>query len=220
MIRERMGRLLLEAQLVSEGQIQEALEVQRSSGSRLGSILVEMGAVSETTLLEFLSQQYGVPTVELSGSQVEEEVLNLVPFEVAQKYMVVPVRKTHSRLALAMVDPSNMAVIDEMKFRTGTARGADDCDGVRYGDNDPSMVSDKRMVIVLLRSWAKGLWESHRIFLTKVLIQESQLSFQDPSLGELGQSEGFDDLQSCLREALAGLPRRRRASGWPRSSGG
>jgi type IV pilus assembly protein PilB len=119
MIRERMGRLLMEAQLVSEDQIQEALQVQRSNGSRLGSILVEMGAISEATLLEFLSQQYGVPPIDLSCCKIESEVLNLVPIELAQQLMIVPVRQFHSRLALAMIDPSNIAVIDEMKFRTG-----------------------------------------------------------------------------------------------------
>ena len=118
-IRERMGRLLLEAQLVSEDQIQEALQVQRSKGIRLGSILVGMGAVSEAILLEFLSQQYGVPTVDLSCCKIEREVLNLVPIDLAQQYMIVPVRQFRSRLALAMVDPSNIAVIDEMRFRTG-----------------------------------------------------------------------------------------------------
>ena len=205
MIRERVGRLLLEAQLVSEGQIQKALEVQRSSGSRLGSILVEMGAISETTLLEFLSQQYGVPTVELSGSQVEEDVLNLVPFEVAQKFMVVPVRKTHSRLALAMVDPSNMAVIDEMKFRTG----------LRVA---PMIAMESDMAATINRWYrqenghgaspvrGEGPLGQSPPLSPKGADPRNPLSVQGPSLGELGKSEGLDDLQSCLREALAGLP--------------
>ena len=204
MIRERVGRLLMEAQLVSEGQIQEALEIQRSNGSRLGSILVEMGAISETVLLEFLSQQYGVPTVELSGCRVEEEALNLVPFEVAQKFMVVPVHKTHSRLALAMVDPSNMAVIDEMKFRTGLHVA-------------PMIAMESDMVATIDRWYRQENGPRASSVLGKRSLPQSPvspkgvdfgrpLSFQDPSLGELGTSESFDDLQRCLREALDGFP--------------
>ena len=205
MIRERMGRLLLEAQLVSEDHIREALEVQRSSGSRLGSILVQMGVISEAVLLEFLSQQYGVPTVELSGSQAEEEVLSLVPLEVAQKYMVVPVRKTSSRLALAMVDPSNMAVIDEMAFRTGLQVA-------------PMVAMESEMVTTINRWYRQAndqsvssvpggvsLGESPHVSPRRNEASNPSL-FRDSSLDELGQPEGLDELQSCLREALAGLP--------------
>ena len=109
----------MEAQLVSEDQIQEALRIQRANGNRLGSILVERGAISEATLLEFLSQQYGVPHIDLSHCRIEPNVLNLVPIEIAHQYMIVPVRQFRSRLTMAMIDPSNIAVIDEMKFRTG-----------------------------------------------------------------------------------------------------
>ena len=94
MIQERMGQRLLEAQLISEEQIRTALQVQEVSGSRLGSILVEMGAVSESTLLQFLSQQYGVSTIDLSTCQVDPELLTLIPVEMAKKYTVIPVRKT------------------------------------------------------------------------------------------------------------------------------
>ena len=119
MIRERMGQLLLEAQLISEDQIHEALRVQQFSGERLGSILVEMGALSESAFLQFLSHQYGTPTVDLSSYEIGEDLLSLIPFDLAREFLVLPVRKTGSRLSLAMVDPSNVALIDEIKFRTG-----------------------------------------------------------------------------------------------------
>ena len=93
MIRERMGQLLLEAQLVSEDQIHEALRVQQISGERLGSILVEMGVVSESTLLQFLSQKYGVSTVDLSACEIEDDLLTLVPFELAQTTSDCPSKK-------------------------------------------------------------------------------------------------------------------------------
>ncbi len=114
-----MGQLLLEAQLISEDQVRTALQVQEVSGNRLGSILVEMGAVSESTMLQFLSQQYGVSTIDLSTCQVDTELLTLVPLDMAKKYTVVPVRRTGTRLILAMVDPSNTNVLDEIKFLVG-----------------------------------------------------------------------------------------------------
>lgn len=205
MIRERMGRLLVEAQLVSEGQIQEALEIQHSTGRRLGSILVEMGAVSEATLLEFLSQQYGVPTVDLSGREVEEDVLTLVPAELAEQFMIVPVRKTRSRLALAMVDPSNMAVIDEMKFRTGL-----------HVSPMIAMESDMMSAIQRLYRHENGrmvsplMEKSSRHGSSALRDQESPsrgaLPRHGVSVDGIGESESFEDLQSCLRDALSNLP--------------
>lgn len=119
MIRERMGKLLLEAGLVSEQQLSEALQIQGQNKSRLGRILVNMGAISENTLLQFLGQQYGVPTVDMSSVAMDRHVAKIVPGDLAKQYLVVPIRCVGSRLTLAMVDPSNITLIEEIRFRTG-----------------------------------------------------------------------------------------------------
>ncbi|WP_447970478.1 GspE/PulE family protein [Nitrospira sp. M1] len=205
MIRERMGQLLLEAQVVSEEQVRTALQVQELSGSRLGSILVEMGAVSEVTLLQFLSQQYGVSTIDLSTCQVERELLALIPVDVAQKYTVVPVRKTGSRLMLAMVDPSNTSVLDEIKFLVGVhvvpivAMESDIQAAIRrlYRQEERSENSIRDRQEQAVHGAAPGLDSS------RSLPQGANPGY----MGDAGGSmPGFADLQACLNEVTSSLP--------------
>jgi type IV pilus assembly protein PilB len=117
--RERVGHQLVEAKVISSENLTQALEIQQGEGGRLGSIFVRMGVLSEPTLLEFLSQHYGVPTIELSTCSIDDNLRELLPLEVVQQYLVVPVKKTASRITLAMVDPTNSSLLDELRFRTG-----------------------------------------------------------------------------------------------------
>lgn len=119
MIRERVGSQLVEAKVVSSEDLTQALTIQQGEGGRLGSILVRMGVLSKSTLLEFLSQHYGVPTVELSTCSLDRHLLALFPEALVQEHLVVPVKQTASRLTLAMVDPTNSSLLDELRFRTG-----------------------------------------------------------------------------------------------------
>jgi type IV pilus assembly protein PilB len=117
--RERVGHQLVEAKVISSENLTQALAIQQEEGGRLGSIFVRMGVLSEPTLLEFLSQHYGVPTVELSTCSIDDNLSELLPLDVVQQHLVVPVKKTASRLTLAMVDPTNSSLLDELRFRTG-----------------------------------------------------------------------------------------------------
>lgn len=119
MIRERVGHQLVAANVISSEDLTHALAIQDGEGGRLGSIFVRMGVVSEPTLLEFLSQQYGVPTVELSTCSIDDDLREILPLEIIQQYLVVPIKKTASRLTLAMVDPTNSSLLEELRFRTG-----------------------------------------------------------------------------------------------------
>lgn len=119
MNRERVGLQLVDAKVISSDDLSQALEIQQGEGGRLGSILVRMGVLSESTLLEFLSQHYGVSTVELSTCSIDSSLRGLVPYEIVQQHLVLPVRKTTSRLNLAMADPTNGSLLDELRFRTG-----------------------------------------------------------------------------------------------------
>ena len=119
MNRERVGLQLVDAKVISSDDLSQALDIQQGEGGRLGSILVRMGVLSESTLLEFLSQHYGVSTVELSTCSIDESLRGLVPSEIVYQHLVLPVRKTTSRLSLAMADPTNASLLDELRFRTG-----------------------------------------------------------------------------------------------------
>lgn len=114
-----IGEQLVDAQLISSEDLGRALKCQQGAGGRLGSILIRMGVLSESTLLEFLSQRYGVPTVKLSTCSLDESLTNLVPADYMRQHLIWPVKRTASRLSIAMVDPTNSALLDELRFRTG-----------------------------------------------------------------------------------------------------
>ena len=116
---ERLGRLLQTAGLITEEQLQKALLEQKKSGSRLGSTLVKLGLIAEDKLLQFLSRQYGIPSVDLNTLAVDDAIIKLVPTDVVQKYHVIPVKRSGAVLSVAMVDPTDMFAIDDIKFMTG-----------------------------------------------------------------------------------------------------
>lgn len=115
----RLGDMLVKANLISEEQLKKALAQQESQGGRLGSNLVKLGFISEDDITSFLSKQYGVPSINLSHFEIDTAVIKLIPAEIAQKHMVVPINRTGTVLTVAMADPSNIFTIDDIKFMTG-----------------------------------------------------------------------------------------------------
>src|SRR5574337_45782 len=115
----RLGEMLLRAKLITPDQLNEAIALQNSSGGRIGSILVKLKYLSEEAITSFLGRQYGVPPVDLSKATLDPAVLKLVPAEIARKYLLIPLGWTGGTLQLAMVDPSDIVAIDEVRFITG-----------------------------------------------------------------------------------------------------
>ncbi len=118
MVPEKLGKLLLSARLINEEQLQKAMLTQKREGGRLGSILVKFGFLEENKLLAFLSQQYGLPSVDLSKLQIDPTVTKLIPAELVQKHRVIPIKRTGSTLSVAMVDPTDVFALDDIKFMT------------------------------------------------------------------------------------------------------
>ncbi len=119
MLSSTLGKMLINAHLISEDQLQKALLTQQREGGRLGSILIKLGFIDEEKLIRFLSQQYSVPSVNLLSAQIDPAVIKLVPAEVVQKYLVMPIRRSGSTITLAMVDPTDVLAMDDIKFMTG-----------------------------------------------------------------------------------------------------
>jgi type IV pilus assembly protein PilB len=115
----KLGEMLLKAGLISQAQLQEALEAQKKNGGKLGFNLVKMGFVKEDDITQLLSDQYGVPSINLRHFEIDEGVVKLIPSEVSQKYLVVPVNRTGATLTIAMADPTNVFAMDDIKFMTG-----------------------------------------------------------------------------------------------------
>lgn len=115
----KLGEILVRENLISPQHLREALDYQREHGGRLGFNLVKLGLVSDDMITAVLSRQYGIPSVNLDLFQVDESVLRLIPQEVAQKHSVLPLSRVGATLTLAMVDPTNVFAMDDVKFMTG-----------------------------------------------------------------------------------------------------
>ncbi len=116
---ERLGELLVKSNFITSQQLGKALEDQKASGGKLGDSLIRLGLVKEGELVGFLSKQYGMPSVNLAELKISPEVIKIIPNDVAIKYQVIPVSLRNSTLIVAMVDPSNIFAIDDIKFLTG-----------------------------------------------------------------------------------------------------
>jgi type IV pilus assembly protein PilB len=119
MVGNRLGELLVRNKLISEAQLNKALEEQKVQGGRLGASLIKLGFIKEDELAAFLSRQYGVPSINLNEFEIDAGVIRLVPPEVSQKYQIIPINRAGSTLIVAMSDPSNIFAIDDIKFMTG-----------------------------------------------------------------------------------------------------
>jgi type IV pilus assembly protein PilB len=115
----KLGELLLKAQLVSQQQLSKALDEQKSTGGKLGEILQRLGYVTEDDIIECLSHQFGVPSINLRHFEIDETVAKIIPVDLCRKYNVIPVNKTGATLTVAMADPTNIFAMDEVTFMTG-----------------------------------------------------------------------------------------------------
>jgi type IV pilus assembly protein PilB len=119
MANERIGEILVRESIISADQLRQAQSDTRSSGKRLAYSLAKLGILGERELTEFMARQYGVPAISLSEYEIDPEVIQLIPKEVATKHTVIPVQRAGSTLIVAMADPSNIYAIDDLKFLTG-----------------------------------------------------------------------------------------------------
>ena len=116
---DKLGELLIKSGKVSQAQLNEALALQRDQGGRVGTNLVKLGYMTEKQLVDSLSQHFKVPAVDLAGIEVDEGVIKIIPADIARKYTILPVSKTGATVTVAMIDPTNVFAMDDVKFMTG-----------------------------------------------------------------------------------------------------
>jgi type IV pilus assembly protein PilB len=114
-----MGDLLVREKIISAEQLEQALKSQRDSGGRLGSVLVKLGFLNDEDVTNFLSKQYGVPAINLSFFEIDSQVVKLIPYETVKRYQILPLSRVGASLTIAMVDPTNVFAMDDIKFMTG-----------------------------------------------------------------------------------------------------
>jgi type IV pilus assembly protein PilB len=114
-----LGELLLREKVLTPEQLKSALEVQREKSIPLQTAIVSLGLVSEEDMAQALSRQLGYPYIDLDQFEVYPDVVNLIPVDIAKKYLIMPIHRIRSFLTLAMVDPTDLEVIEDIRFRTG-----------------------------------------------------------------------------------------------------
>ena len=115
---KKIGELLVQENKINVEQLEKAKLEQRLMGVRLGSALVKLGYIKENELAEFMGKQFNVAPIDLSAFEVDSDVVKLVPKEVCEKHMVFPVSKAGNTIVIAMADPSNIFVRDDLAFVT------------------------------------------------------------------------------------------------------
>jgi len=116
---QRLGDLLVKEKIITTEQLEQANKVQKEQSCRLGSALVKLGFLSDEDVTNFLSRQYGVPAINLSYFEIDPAVVKLIPFETAKRYQILPLSRVGASLTIAMVDPTNVFAMDDIKFMTG-----------------------------------------------------------------------------------------------------
>src|SRR5215210_1784400 len=115
---ERLGDLLVREGLITREQLEKALQEQKQNGTRVGYNLVKLGFIQETELTKMLARQYRMPAVDLSKFEVDPRIAKLIPSELATKHLVLPLKRDGRTLTVAMANPTNLGVIDDLKFIT------------------------------------------------------------------------------------------------------
>ncbi len=183
----KLGELLVREGLITQPQLNETLDYQRSNGGRLGNCLIKLGFVTDDEITAILSRQYGVPSINLSFFDVDPSVIRLIPIETAQKYQILPLSRLGNTLTLAMIDPTNVFAMDDIKFMTGF-------------NIEPVVASET----ALRESIDKYYGSTHSIELKKVMediaIIDQKLETDETSL-EVAQEEETIDLEGLEQAA-------------------
>jgi type IV pilus assembly protein PilB len=145
-----LGELLIREKLINSDQLKAALDYEKKNKVSIGSALVTLGHISEEEMAQALSRQLGYPYIDLSQFEVYPDVINLIPVDIAKKHMIMPIHRIRSFLTMAMVDPTDLDVIENVRFRTSLSiqpviaseSGINDAINKYYGASDSIRVKE------------------------------------------------------------------------------
>ena len=119
MVRKRIGDLLIDAGMITEAQLEEALAVQKTGKEKLGDVFLQMGYITEQQLIEALEFQLGIPHVQLHRYKIDQTLLGIIPERLAKMHRLLPLKRDGNKLMVAMVDPLDYFAIDDLRMSTG-----------------------------------------------------------------------------------------------------
>ncbi len=187
----QLGRLLVNAGLISEDQLSKALEEQKKTAEKIGSILIKLDYIDEDTLLKFLSKQFRVPSISIEPHDVDPDVIKLIPPDLANRYEVFPIRRKGRTLILGMVNPGDITAIDAVKFATGL-------------EVEPVVIAHSKMK-TLLEKFYKVTKEIRSVSDVEEPEEEEFFDFEDDAEIELEEEEEEEDISSASAQPVIKL---------------
>jgi type IV pilus assembly protein PilB len=182
---QRLGDLLVKEKIITPEQLEQATKAQKEQSCRLGSALVKLGFLTDEDVTNFLSRQYGVPAINLSYFEIDPAVVKLIPFETAKRYQILPLSRVGASLTIAMVDPTNVFAMDDIKFMTGF-------------NIEPVVASESSILAGIDKAYGATKEED----LETVMQSMSELNDEDVELGEQTEQElGLSELEKAADEA-------------------
>lgn len=115
----RIGDLLMQYGIITEGQLREALTEQKKDGGKIGEVLIDLGYVTQQNINEVLEYQLGIPFVDLDEYEISKEATKTITESLAKRHILIPIRITETDLYVAMEDPLNIFAIDDVKIFSG-----------------------------------------------------------------------------------------------------
>lgn len=116
MARRLLGQILKDKNLITEPQIQQALSIQKNQGGAIGKIFIDQGWVSDQEVLFALGEQFGMTAINLDEKELDTDIIKKVPYSMANIYRVIPVSFRDDVLTIAMADPMNVQVLDDLRM--------------------------------------------------------------------------------------------------------
>src|SRR5579885_311764 len=182
---QRLGDLLVKEKVITPEQLAQATKVQKETNCRLGSALVKLGLLTDEDVTNFLSRQYGVPAINLSYFEIDPAVVKLIPFETAKRYQILPLSRVGASLTIAMVDPTNVFAMDDIKFMTGF-------------NIEPVVASESSILAGIDKAYGATKEED----LEAVMQSMSELGDEDVELNDQSEQElGLSELEKAADEA-------------------
>ncbi len=182
---QRLGDLLLKEKVITHEQLTQALKSQKETGGRLGTVLVKLGFLSDEDVTNFLSRQYGVPAINLAYFEIDPSVVKLIPYETAKRYQILPLSRVGASLTIAMVDPTNVFAMDDIKFMTGL-------------NIEPVVASESSIMEGIEKAYGSGQAEED---LEQVMASMSDIADTDVELQAEEEEIGLSDLEKAADEA-------------------
>jgi type IV pilus assembly protein PilB len=182
---QRLGDLLVKEKIITPEQLEQANKVQKEQSCRLGSALVKLGFLTDEDVTNFLSRQYGVPAINLSYFEIDPVVVKLIPFETAKRYQILPLSRVGASLTIAMVDPTNVFAMDDIKFMTGF-------------NIEPVVASESSILTGIDKAYGGGAKEED---LQTVMQSMSEMNDSDVELQSEEQQMELAELEKAADEA-------------------